>query len=311
MPPSGDRIFDTRVLQFTVTPDSGNDLKTVTLSILADEPNIPSPNKGQPLTTFHPNSKDPKTFSYTWDSKALTPYNGKYKVSVFSQEANRFTGKTQNSDPAIRSNLRVDNPPKQLGQPRIVATTVGSVTLEWDPATEPDVISYSVYRATTQSASDKPGYDDLEPIGLANGGAFRDTAVKPGFHWYAVNVTRRSVVTPNTGITSELSPISAAAEVKSLQEVQKETDSGSGTTRRPIAYRQLAPPRPRSVLASVPDAPFAYKLPYSNEKPSTQASGNLGGTSTEAGDDPRGFVLPVAVGLFLVSSALAVGRMPY
>ena len=309
MPPSGDRIFDTRLLRFDVTPDSGYNLTTVTLSILNDEKNVPPANKGQPVATWHPD-KDTHSFGYAWNSIEATPYNGKYKVYVTASETNRLTGKVQNSN-ATRSNLRVDNPPAQLGTPRIIATTVGSVTLEWDPATEPDVISYSVYRATTKSSSPKPGYDDLEPIGLANGAAYRDTTVKPGFHWYATSVTRRSVVTPDTGITSILSPISSAAEVKSLKQVQKEEDNGTAP-KRVIAYRDLAPPRPRSVLASVPDAPFAYKLPYNGNTPAAKGGNAVEGSSTEAGAvDPRGAVLPVAVGLFLVSSALAVGRMPY
>jgi hypothetical protein len=58
----------------------------------------------------------------------------------------------------------------------------------------------------------------------------------------------------------------------------------------------------------VPDAPYSAYLPYDIPEGGEQV---VEAAPRETGTDPRGPVLPVAVGAFLVSSALALGRMPY
>jgi hypothetical protein len=308
MPPSGDRIWGTRSLQFQLNRSSNERVDSVRLSIISEEANIPSANQGQPVSTWTPTDSE-NLFNYIWNSNEATPYNGRYKVVVVANSPKTLTRK-EHTATGERTDLRVDNPPHAVGAPKVLAKTLTSVTLDWPKATELDVTGYTIYRATAKDGDERPPYSAFRPIGVTTGNAFRDSTVRPGFHWYTVKVTRRSIVTPETGISSALSPISAATEVESLKEIEKKADDGKPVPTRFIPFRDLAPPRPLSVLASVPDAPFAYKLPYDdNEAVEAPLAGAA--TESEGGADPRGAVLPVAVGMFLVSSALVVGRMPY
>jgi hypothetical protein len=114
--------------------------------------------------------------------------------------------------------------------------------------------------------------------------------------------------------------MSGPAEVAGPQDDPKTGGGGSdkvsgGSTPGPVRniYR-----RPQSVVRapsvrsrSIPDAPFAYKLPYDTSEEGKADFGAVEDGTEEGPSDPRGAVLPVAVGMFLVSSALAVGRMPY
>jgi hypothetical protein len=82
----------------------------------------------------------------------------------------------------------------------------------------------------------------------------------------------------------------------------------------PPAAAILTPPGLIPSIAAapppVPDAPYSAYLPYK----SSATSEDAGPPAPESGastTDPRGAVLPVAVGAFLVSSALALGRMPF
>jgi hypothetical protein len=309
VPAEGERIWGTRTLQFTVDENSYKVTK-VSLSILSEEENIPSANEGKPLTSWA--GADETPFSFDWNSFEATPYNGSYKIRVDAHAEPTSVFQRKHDERAERVNLRVDNAPRPVEPPTVLATTLGSVTLEWPRAVEPDVTSYTIYRATTESTSIRPTYASFKQVGITTGPAFRDSTVKPGVHWYSVRVTRRSVVTPDIGISSPASAMSGPAEVQSPEAVptSKPGEPKKDTPRRFIPYRQLAPPRPSTVARSVPDAPFAYKLPY--DTPEGKADfGAVESGSDEGPSDPRGAVLPVAVGMFLVSSALAVGRMPY
>jgi hypothetical protein len=130
-------------------------------------------------------------------------------------------------------------------------------------------------------------------------------------HWYSVKVTRRSVVTEEEGISSTLSPISGPAHIKSPEQIAKEESKDGKAPKRKIPFRDLAPPRVTSRLAAVADAPFKYKLPYDTDSAPTFDAPAEGSSSEGGPDDPRTRMIPVAVGMFLLSSALAVGRMPF
>jgi hypothetical protein len=311
MPMSGERVWGTRVLRFSTSSDGARPLRRVALYVLSEEDAIPSANNGEPLLEeTYSRGDDVRIYSepFSWNSLEATPHNGTYKVKVEVDTWPAFAGNDVHRATAERKGLLVDNPPKSVGAPKILAKTVGSVTLQWDPATEPDVISYTVYRAVTKTTT-KPPYSALKPAGITTGNAFRDDKVSPGYYWYSVKVTRRSVVTPDEGISSALSPMSAAAQVKSLAELTKDDDKK--VKRKILDLRPLPTPPGTSRLAGLPDAPFSYKLPV-GDAPASEGGGNVvEGSSEEGGTDPRGPVLPVAVGMFLVSSALAVGRMPY
>ncbi len=311
VPAEGERIWGTRTLQFTVD-ENRSDVDKVSLTILSQEENIPSANAGKPLTTWA--GADATPFSFDWASPEATPYNGIYKLVVVAHARPR-TLQSDHNTTAERVNLRVDNAPKPVAPPKILAATLGSVTLEWERAPEPDVTAYTIYRATTESTSVRPAYRDFKQVGITEGPAFRDSTVQPGVQWYSVRVTRRSVVTPDVGISSPASLMSEPAEVASPREVPKKNsgdDDQKDTPRRYIPYRAPQTVRPPAVRArSIPDAPFAYKLPYDTPEGKADFGAVEVGTGEEGASDPRGAVLPVAVGMFLVSSALAVGRMPY
>ncbi len=294
-PAEGERVAGVRDVRFGVI--SGHDIHYVRLSILADETAVKDANGGKPVNEW-PAKEGPvqEAYDYVWDSIKTTPLNGKYKLRA-AVGGKGFGEAHETSDEQV--NLRVDNPPVAVAAPEIVATTTSSNTIKWNKAIEADVQSYTVYRAQTKDAKAAPSADKLKAIAVATATEYRDTKVGEGVFWYAIRVTRRSVVTPEEGISSPLSKISAGATVEAAP------TAGPGATRRAIPYRQLSTVRGKGRPPPVPDAPYSAYLPYDDapESGSTEVE--------EPGDDPRGPVLPVAVGAFLVSSALALGRMPY
>jgi hypothetical protein len=119
----------------------------------------------------------------------------------------------------------------------------------------------------------------------------------------------------NSGNFSQLSESSGAGVVAAPVVVTK-TTGGSKAGRgfgAPSAIVLTPPGLIPSVAAApppVPDAPFSAYLPYNKSQDSNSEAGPPA-PEAGTGTDPRGAVLPVAVGAFLVSSALALGRMPY
>jgi hypothetical protein len=189
------------------------------------------------------------------------------------------------------------------------------------------VTRYTVYRALTSSTKAAPAENDFKFLGYSTSASYRDgQAGTPAAYWYAVVVTRRSVVTPKDGISSPMSDPSQPVTIAPPPPVATGGgSSGSGSNilsgsasgssiRRFIPLNPLVlPPSRNGALSPVPDAPYSAQLPYGN----TPEAGGVGSTSSSSKDsepgatDPRGPVLPVAVGAFLVSAALALGRMPY
>ena len=164
--------------------------------------------------------------------------------------------------------------------PKVLATTLGSVTLEWARAPEPDVTAYTRL-PRDDGEHERPSGVRAIQAGRHHGAvpAFRDSTVQPGVHWYAVRVTRRSVVTPDIGISSPASPMSRSGS-RSRARPSDPKDPGRATeeVRHPAgsitAVRAArAAVRRRSVARSVPDAPFAYKLPYDTPEEARPTSG--------------------------------------
>ncbi len=310
MPDEGERIWGTRTVRFSTDTDGARPLKRIALYILSEEDAVPDAAEGQPLLeTTWARGDDVRTYDtpFSWNSLQATPYNGTYRIRVEADTYPAFTGDEAHRETAQRVHLHVDNAPKAIAPPQIITATTTSVTLQWSRAVEPDVRSYEVYRAKTTTTAKKPLMTAFKPVGVTKETTYRDR-VSPGVYWYSIRVTRRSVVTPEEGISSPLSAMSTGAEVKSLKEIEKDKEDAPkrNTPFRPIVSAPRAPSR----LANAPDAPFAYKLPYDKNVGTLDAP--FEGSREEGGtNDPRGPVLPVAVGMFLLSSALAVGRMPY
>jgi len=319
-PMSTSVLRGTHTLAFTVSSDGFQLIKSVTLVVLADNDKS-AHDASSPLfnKTYDCNNQPPPTsILVPWDTTKATPYNGHYKVSVTAiAYADRLCDSSNHpsSATATRSGLIVDNPPSAVNAPRIIATTASTVSIGWDASTAPDTARYEVYRAVTNSAKSKPETKDFQPWGYSTSTSFRDNQVGPGTYWYSVVVTRRSVVTPDSGISSPLSdpspPVTIAAPPVPSNPVGGAPRS---TVRRYIPLNPIVlPPSQAAVNPPVPDAPYSAQLPYGNvpEAGPGGLSGNGSNNSESGATDPRGPVLPVAVGAFLVSAALALGRMPY
>ncbi len=318
-PSSGSVVFGTQTLGFTVTSDGFQPIKNVKLSVLAD--NDPgAQNAAEPLfndgydCNNQPSVRNP--ILVPWDTAADTPHNGHYKVVVTADTyANPTCGSTGRSQTATRSNIIVDNPPDTPAAPVVIATTPTAVTIQWTASTAPDVIRYGVYRAEGSSTKQTPQPSTFHLIGYTQDPTFRDTQVSAGVYWYAIVVTRKSVVTPKTGISSAMSAPSAPVTVAAAPPPASfNTGSGGGSTvQRYFPINPLVlPPSSSGGLAPVPDAPYSAQLPYGNApEGGVGAAANNAKNSEPGAADPRGPVLPVAVGAFLVSAALALGRMPY
>jgi hypothetical protein len=321
VPSEGSRITGTQTIRFEVRATSDRPLRQVDLFIESQEEGIPHANanadgQAQPvLSKSYPdrnNAPASEIFTFGWDSVNLTKYNGSYKLRVVAIAWGvRPDGRDSHVLTSQRRDLRVDNPPKAVAAPRIVAKTADTISVEWDKATEPDVLSYRLYRATTEKADKPPAYNAFKEVASGPENSKRDTVGDDGTYWYTVIVTRRSVVTPQAGISSPPSAISKAAAVTDRAEDKK---TGPGSTGRVQPRARVVSRLPNLTLPSVnsrappvPDAPFSAFLPY--DVP--EGGENLPDAQEPGGGDPRGPVLPVAVGAFLVSSALALGRMPY
>jgi hypothetical protein len=320
VPEQDARIVGTQTLNFAVTSNSQQPLWRVNLYIRSEEQGVPSANDNKPvLTQEYPNRNQAPasaTFQFNWDSPVLTPYNGIYSVRVVAQAWGFRPDHSDAPGGQASRRLRVDNPPKPVAAPRIVAATATEQSIEWDKATEPDVLSYNVYRAITAKADTVPPYSAFEPLEKTSEPAARHNTKGKGTYWYTVIVTRRSVVTPETGISSPPSPISKPTTWSGKAKAPASSGGGGGTSgggSNEVFHPRVISRLPRLTLPSVggrappvPDAPFSAYLPYD-----VPEGGSKTADAPEPGVDPRGAVLPVAVGAFLVSSALALGRMPY
>lgn len=310
-------------VQFEVRATSSRPISSVRAYIDAQDEGIPAPRNGNPFVNVSFSRSQQvasRTFQFTWNTVTDTPYNGAYRLRVVARAYTSFAGSETHSQEATRRDLLVDNPPVGIAAPRILSASSTAVALEWDPAAEPDVQSYTVYRAKTEDGESEPSYASFTEVSKLSATNLNDAVDGEGFYWYTIIVTRRSVVTPETGISSVPSPISSSAEVKQAPKPDDDDDGGGGggsgapkptaTPFRPRVVSRLPSltlPRTAARRApAVPDAPFSAVLPYD-----VPEGGEDIPETTEGGVDPRGPVLPVAVGAFLVSSALALGRMPY
>lgn len=326
VPKDGDVVFGTQTLSFSVTNQSGTaptPTRSVKLEIKAYKDSQAADATGSLFDKSYTRCGRADTdFDVPWDTVGDTPRNGHYQVVVtVGTYATACAGngptKTATWPSPIKTGILVDNAPDPVPAPRVIATTSSAISLQWDASNAPDVMRYEVYRAVTSSAKSKPAYKDFALWGVSTSTAFRDSQISPGAYWYAIVVTRRSVVTPDDGISSVMSLMSAPVTVAP----PPKTSGGSGsnasgpTVKRYIPLnRLLLPQTDNGALAPVPDAPYSAQLPYGSgpEEGAGALSGPGGAKSGEAGAmDPRGPVLPVAVGAFLVSAALALGRMPY
>lgn len=321
LPEEGDVIRGTRTVSFEVDPTDSRRIMDVGVELLAETNGVPDPGPLTLVCAVDDSDDEPNVcehtpgdapgdgiYSFVWNSNSLTPHNGSYALSITARSCAVALGGwrcnlSQHDNALERTKLKVDNPPAQPAAPRVLVATETSVTLEWDKAPYPDVISYTIYRARTDRRTDEPDDDAFTALLTTTPTvmSIRDEVSAPGAYWYKVAVTRRSVVDKSGGISSEQSAASGPGVVAAPEP----TPAPDGPP--PPPPRQLKPfvaARP----PPVPDAPFSAVLPYDVPEGGLEATGP---DVPEEGSDPRGPVLPLAVGAFLVSASLALVRMPY
>lgn len=317
-PKENEVIRGTRKVSFEVQGGGfSSGIRQVFASLRAETSGVPHPGQLELTCPFPDDNPDVEgcqynerrgsgIYSFLWNANTLTPYNGSYTLRVQAHACNNplCTDQHEESLPD-RQKLKVNNAPAGLGKPRILVATENSVTVEWDKGAEPDILSYTLYRAFTADSKAVPADNKFKAVFTTTATALRDEVGTPGAYWYKVRVTRRSVITPDTGISSPISERSGPGVVVGLE-----------ATPRPEGAPPPPPPPPRRLrphVASrpppVPDAPFSALLPY--DVPDDVATEPTGPDVPEEGADPRGPVLPLAVGAFLVSASLALVRMPY
>lgn len=329
VPASGTIIRDVRTLQFSASTNTfRSHIREVVAYLDSETSGVPSPGAvGLNCPTADENTSAPGcqsenaaptsgTYTFEWDSNVITPHNAAYTFRVVAKYADGIN--SPRTKTASRKGLIVDNFPVQPNAPKIQVATATSVSLSWEANPEPDLAGYNVARAATKDKKTPPKDEDFKVRTTTAGPQLRDGVSSPGTYWYRVQAVRKSYNSENKGfIASAWSDTSGPAVVS----------KDSGTAGKPQVHRvsrrvTALPPRAAALLTPpglipsvaaapppVPDAPYSAYLPYKTNNADEEA----GPPAPEAGtaDDPRGAVIPVAVGAFLVSSALALGRMPF
>lgn len=326
-PVEGSVVRGTVPIVFEVDTEFGEDLTEVTLSVVSDDQDPETPDAANPVRVWEgPEAVEQERFEYAWDSTRIPGFNGRYKIVVHA------ASEGVNSEPpdtAERVDLRVDNPPQTPARPGVAGVTGEGVEVEWSPAPEPDVLSYTLYRARTDSADQEPDDSAFEAAVVTKKTALLDEVSEPGAYWYKIDVTRRSIVTPDEGISSDRSTRSDEAgeyvpPTPTPDPTEPPDDGGGGgsgdgggtveTTPRPrLTPRPLARPQQRGGPPPPSDAPYSDILPYDLPEDGSGSGGADLAQGTDTDDRERGDQGPlpaVAIGTFLVSAALALGRLP-
>lgn len=329
-PSDGQRIDAVWKIAFTAQAGTASRLRRVRLFILSEDPNILSPGQAKkndpvpPLVTWGDAAPDdwsqfgnaPASFSptYTWDTNVLTPYNGKFTIRV---EALTHVDQSTGNAPAAkeRVHVAVDNPPVTPGKPNVLLATPDGVSVGWAEATDPDFKTYFLWRARTSGPTDVPEDADFKRVLTTTKTQVFDEVGQTGSYWYKLQTGRNSVVSSDGSIKSELSERSRPGVVEPPP-TPAPTPAPFIT---PAPTARVRPPALPQVVVKAPpvkDAPFAAVLPYPDdaelgpaEAEPPAAFGQPEERSPTSTTD-RTAVLPVAVGAFLVSAALAMGRLP-
>lgn len=301
-PAPGSVLREQFTLRFHVRADSVRPIEQVDVFILSEESSIPSPNNGGPVATFFYREEDAeseRTLDVPWDTRTLTPFNGSYTVRATARTY-RHTPDEEQVVTAERQHLRVDNTPMMPHIPRLTEQSSNGLVLEWEAGREPDIISYTLYRAATAADGIPPSEAEFQPIRTTTNSIAVDKP-GPGTYVYAIRNVRRSVVTPEEGIGSVLSQPSAPVRIE-----HEASSPPEGGQRPPPNANRFAPFSPRP---NTDDGGFSRYLPF-RDSDSPLLAKPVEEAPQEPSDLRRG-LMPVAVGMFLFSACLAVLRMPY
>lgn len=318
MPREGQAIADKHTVRFTVETRTTRPIQRVRLFVRSGEEEVPHPNDGEPVEVWEYPSAGPErtsqeTFTPELNTRTITPYNASYTlhVDVLTHGPSPETGRRH------RPNVHVDNPPEMPAPPWVDAAAEG-VSVEWRRAPEVDVTSYTLYRARTSSEEEKPTEDAFSAVSTdtcpePEGGtcSFLDEPGEDGTYWYRILTTRRSVVTPEEGISSRMSRVSGpgvvgaaagSANLEPRESSPRQRLSGS-------ARQRLIPQRSRPVPSSgQQDSGYSRELPYDVNDDATFGRPRV---VEDGGPESRRGVIAAALGTFFVAAGLALGRMPW
>jgi hypothetical protein len=278
-----------------------------------DPRNPPDPAFPPPSWADYSSAPTAADLSADWDTLKLSPSNAKYTLSVDALTQSPAGPESQPSC-VERKDIIVDNPPVTPGKPVVVLATSDGVKVTWTDAPEPDLLDYTLYRARTSSSSDLPDDPEFRKVVVTTKTDIFDDVSQPGAYWYKVRTARVSFAQPDGRKTSELSEHSDKAGV-----VVAPTPSPVPPPQATLAPLKPNPlPLPKVVVkpAPVPEAPFSAVLPYPDDleegpaeaEPPPEALSQP--EDSAAPNEARTAVVPVAVGAFLVSAAVALSRMP-
>lgn len=188
-----------------------------------------------------------------WDTRALTPYNGLYRIEASA------VSELNNREDAFVSNLKVNNPP-EIPASLDADLRQGVPALEWRPNPEPDITGYGIYR----SQDGKP-FSKIATVGTTS---FQDSDAPEGVPLrYRVTAVRTSPLS-SSGIesvqTTSTYPITIlppeAAEHTSLI-----SESAAVQEQAPVVQTEI-------VVGARRDVGYSSYLPYEATVPETQAA---------------------------------------
>ncbi len=309
-------LRETHRLTFEVRAPTGGSIERVQLFIRTQEEVLGIPSPGQVEEwSYDQFEVDSARLSFDWDTADLTEYNSVYSIEVrastYSPGAHTYRRE--------RRNLRVDNLPDEPEAPRMILANEHGVSLEWSEAPDVDVEGYNLYRARTAEPNKIPANADFAGIRRVTKTDYFDEVDVSGVYWYKVQVVRRSVVDPDRGARSPLSDRSAEGGVvikptpAPTQPPQTNGDGGSTESRPRPRLTPRPVPRPVPRPAPVEEAPFSAVLPFDVPEDDDDDRAASFGPPEEARDRDDGSrqgLFAAAIGAFLVSSALAIGRLP-
>lgn len=196
-PASGAEIDGTWKIR--VRARSSGSLESIGLRLEAEEPHLPVPSSPVVSETYPiVDQVASKDVIYSWNSRALTARNGRYRW--VAQATSHPVGAAQ----AVLEGLKVVNRPLQ---PTGVAVSLEGErpVVTWNANSEPDILEYRVWRAPDQT-------DLFDVVGRVSTAEFRDGSAPPGPQIYRLNAVRRSPSSPR-GLTSDLSEVAGPVVV--------------------------------------------------------------------------------------------------
>lgn len=326
-PTENGTVTGSRTIAFTAQAGTGNRLRQVKVFAISEDadgkiPSAGQPNPGDPIgqndwPTWG-ESQNQASLSYSWDTVTDPGYNGLFTIRVEALSQNAASQPEATPKTVEIKHVAVNNPPAKPAAPVILNASSEGVSVQWQQAKEPDLkqAPYTVYRAHTDTAKDKPKDKDFDKIWTTASDHHFDPVTEAGAYWYKVEVTRNSPVS-NTGVSALSDASGDPGVVIPPPPTPEPTPLPPGQTPGPTPTPvRTPPPLPKIVIkpAPVPDAPFSTVLPYEDvpepapgESLPPQA---LPQSPIRDASQSRAGVLPVAVGAFLVSAALLLGRLP-